>query len=161
MFKITNEAMILKNHNYITNQKRQHKSTVEGFTRFLSVGFFHQIAPPGPIRGKLGLLPNIHGDIRIWNHLCGVRYTTKLISRSKFWKKLSSYSLCFMMKLCITGFLKNCLFKSSGCLHLCSTGLPGVCILHHWMVTQRCKIHHGVTIHFIGVRHTIQVYVAI
>ena len=35
-------------------------------TRFLSVGFFHQNAPLGPLRGTLGqfhFLPKIHRDI--------------------------------------------------------------------------------------------------
>ena len=40
----------------------------ESVTRFLSVGFLHQMAPPGPLRGTLGqfsFLPKICEDIQI------------------------------------------------------------------------------------------------
>ena len=39
----------------------------DSVTRFLCVGFLHQIAPPGPIRGTLGrfrFFPKVTGDIR-------------------------------------------------------------------------------------------------
>jgi len=91
--------------------------------------FLHQIAPPGPIRGTLGrfqLLLNIHGDIRIWNCLWGVRYTAESIKRSTLWKVHCS-------------FLRIVPFKSSGCLHLFCNGLPSVSYTAEWQLrSERC-----------------------
>ena len=46
--------------------------------------FFHQIAPPGPFRGTQGrfwFLPNIQGDIRIWNCFRGVTILRCILHR--------------------------------------------------------------------------------
>ena len=69
---------------------------------FLVCWFFHQIASPGPIisgtPGRFRFLLNIHGDIRICNHLRGARYAAESIKRITLWKFLSSHLSCYVKK---------------------------------------------------------------
>ena len=111
--------------------------------------FFHQIAPPGPIRGTLGrfwFFPKIRGDIRIWNRFRGVSCTTESTKRRPFQKILSSNLSCYMMKKCISGLFFGEFFLQELWLafHLFSNGLP--CILHCGICIWRCKIHYQVAI---------------
>ena len=71
--------------------------------RFLSVGIFHQIGPPGP--GLFWFLPKIHGDIWIWNRFCSVRYTAESIKKRPLKKILSSYSPFYMIKVWSSGLV--------------------------------------------------------
>ena len=68
--------------------------------------------------------------------------------RRTLWKILSSYLSCYMIKVWIYGpFLKNCSFKSCGCLHLFSNWLTSVSyFLHHQVHTSWCKIQRKVAI---------------
>ena len=53
--------------NFWTKQDTPDPAEGDSVTRFFSVGFFHQIAPPGSIRGTLGgfrFFPKIYRDIQ-------------------------------------------------------------------------------------------------
>ena len=87
--------------------------------------FFHQIAPPGPIRGTLGrfwFFLKIHGDIWQKSWLSGVWYTLEWWIRGV--RYTAEWQLC-------------------GVSYTTEWWLGGVCIIHHGMVTQRCILHRG------------------